>query len=411
MDWLDHLERGILAHWIKHAPDTARGGFLGKLGPAWEPDPAAPKGLVQHARFMWTFSAAYRHLERPEFKIMADRARSFLEDFFRDRLHGGWLWSVSAGGPALDARKHVYPHSFVIYAFSEYARAFGDPGALDTALETFSLLEKHVLDREHGGYIESFDQGWKEIPQHEDIGIKGNRKSMNSHIHMLEALTALCLASGNAAAPHARLLDLIGICGSKIFNPARHSLDLFFERDWTRLPSPTSFGHDIELSWLMSEATHVAGLQEADTRETTILLARNTLKAVLPGGGRGIAYEGDSAGAAHDKRRIWWAEAEALVGFANAYRLTGEQAFREAFLEIEQWVENHQIDRTHGDWHEAIGPDDRPSGDKGHLWKEPYHQSRACLELAAHGFISNRPSGPHNRAHLPSSSSGAGTHR
>jgi len=375
MNYRRHLEDVILKPWIEHAPDRAHGGFYGKLDHRWQPDPDAPKGLVQHSRFLWSFSAAYRRTHHPEYRRMADQARAFLMTHFHDRKHDGWFWSVEADGTPRDRRKHVYPHSFVIYAFAEYARAFDDSEARQTAIDTFQLLEQRARDPGHGGYRESFTENWAETGQHEDMGISGRRKSMNSHIHLLEAATTLLPAY---PAARARLLELLELCINHIFNPSRASLDLFFEDDWTRLPSPTSYGHDIELSWLLDEAAQALGTPDAAVAVTKAL-ATNTLKGLVTG--QGLHYEGDATGRIVDRRRVWWVQAEALVGFLNAYQRTRDSAFLKAFEDIRHWICARQADLALGDWHEETserGP--ATPGFKGHLWKEPYHQSRACLE-------------------------------
>ncbi len=380
---LKHLENGILKPWAEHALDRENGGFYGSLDENWKPDARAPKGLVQHARFLWSFSAAFERLGRGAHRELADHAYAFLLNRFRDPKFGGWYFTVDYAGRPLDARKHVYAQSFVIYAFSQYAKAFRNEDALDVALETFRLVDRRAHDDAQLGYSECFTEDWQEADQHPDFGIQGKRKSMNTHIHMLEAVTTLHLASEKircASDPlvEERLRELMGLCAEKIFNPARKSLDLFFEKDWTRLESPTSYGHDIELSWLLHEAGEALGIAER-FYPVSIALAEGALRGLSDG--EGLYYEGDSSGACEDRRRVWWVQAEGAVGFLNAFALTGEPRFLSAFDSIQKWISDHQADSRLGDWHEEIDERGEPHGKKGHLWKEPYHQSRACLEV------------------------------
>lgn len=392
-NYLDHLQNHILPFWEKYSVDQKRGGFFGKIDLRGKADHEASKGLVQHCRYLWTFSAAYEQFSESRYEKIAKHALDFLFKHFKDLEYGGYFFAVEADGRPLDSRKHVYPHSFVMYAMAEYARVFNDQTVLNEALQVFQLLETKTHDSKFGGYAESFDKAWIEIDQHEDMGIAGKRKSMNSHIHMLEALTTLakaCRANTNVGSVDLvleRLRELVDLCVGKIFNPNRKSLDLFFEKDWTRLPSPTSFGHDIELSWLLEEAAHFLGVVDK-TRPVSFSLAENSLKGLKPNSG--LLYEGDAhAEKILDSRRVWWVEAEALVGFYNAYKILGNttdgKRYLAAFENVEKWIFENMVDREFGEWFEEISGDGLVDGQKslmkGHLWREPYHQSRACLEI------------------------------
>jgi len=77
--YLSHLADGIMAFWIKHGPDNRHGGFYGGLDRKGNPSPSLPKGLVQHARFLWSFSVAYRLDPQPVYHDMANRSFNFLD--------------------------------------------------------------------------------------------------------------------------------------------------------------------------------------------------------------------------------------------------------------------------------------------------------------------------------------------
>jgi mannobiose 2-epimerase len=79
--------------------------------------------------------------------------------------------------------------------------------------------------------------------------------------------------------------------------------------------------------------------------------------------------------------KVWWVQAEALVGFLNAYALSGDESFMDAFSNVEDWVFARQVDREYGEWHNEITPRGNYRGAKGSLWKTPYHTARACIEL------------------------------
>jgi mannobiose 2-epimerase len=380
--YLHHLTDGIMAFWVKHGPDTRHGGFYGGLDRKGNPSPSLPKGLVQHARFLWAFSAAYRLDPQPAYQDMADRSLSFLRERFYDPARLGWYYLVSVEGLPLNKQKHLYGQSFAIYGLSEYSLAFGSEEALGLALETFGVVDKFGHDSQWGGYRESFSEDWNPIPQHPDYGVSGDRKTMNTHVHLLESFTNLYRASQDAAVK-SRLEELIDLCANTITDTRRGCAFQFFEPDWAPLPSPVSYGHDIELSWLLTEAGDACGISNVSSiHEPAVSLARGVARNGLDRENGGVFYEGDERGRATGKQKVWWVQAEALVGFLNAYALTGDESFMDAFLNVEEWVFARQFDREYGEWHQEITPEGECRGEKGSIWKTPYHTARACIELA-----------------------------
>jgi mannobiose 2-epimerase len=379
--YLRHLTNGIMAFWIKHGLDTGHGGFYGTLDRKGNPTPSLPKGLVQHARFLWSFSATYRLDPQPVYHDMADRSFNFLREHFYDPARLGWYYLVSAEGLPLNKQKHLYGQSFAIYGLSEYFLAFGNEEALRLALDTFGVMDRFGHDSQWRGYRESFSEEWNSIPQHQDYGASGDQKTMNTHIHLLESFTNLYRASQDATVK-SRLEELIDLCANTITDTRRGCAFQFFEHDWTPLPSPVSYGHDIELSWLLTEAGDVCEIGNASSiHEISLVLARGVARNGLDRGNGGVFYEGDEGGRATGKQKVWWVQAEALVGFLNAYTLSGDESFIDAFVNLEGWVFARQVDREYGEWHQQITPEGECRGEKGSLWKTPYHNARACIEL------------------------------
>jgi len=374
---LSHLTYGIMAFWIEHGPDVGHGGFYGGLDRKGNPIPFLPKSLVQHARFLWSFSAAYRLDPQPAYHDMADRSFNFLRECFYDPARLGWYYLVSAEGLPLNKQKHLYGQSFAIYGLSEYFLAFGSEEALRLALETFGVIDELGHDSQWRGYRESFSEEWSPIPQHPDYGVSGDRKTMNTHIHLLESFTNLYRASQDATVK-SRLEELIDLCVNTITDTKRGCALQFFEPDWTPLPSPVSYGHDIELSWLLTEAGDVC---EISVDEPSLSLARAVARNGLDRENGGVFYEGDEGGKATRKQKVWWVQAEALVGFLNAYALSNDDSFINAFSNVEGWVFARQVDREYGEWHQEITPEGEWRGEKGSIWKTPYHTARACMEI------------------------------
>jgi mannobiose 2-epimerase len=144
-----------------------------------------------------------------------------------------------------------------------------------------------------------------------------------------------------------------------------------------------TFGHDIEGSWLLCEAAEVLRDDSllAEVQAATVKIARSALREGLDPAG-GLFYEGRS-GIIIDKSKEWWPQAEAVVGFWNAWQISGEIAFKNAALQCWRFIQEKIVDRMHGEWFWRIDergfPDD--SQPKISAWKCPYHNSRCCLEI------------------------------
>jgi mannobiose 2-epimerase len=96
----------------------------------------------------------------------------------------------------------------------------------------------------------------------------------------------------------------------------------------------------------------------------------------------GLFYEGRD-GRIINPNKEWWPQAEAVVGFYNAWQLTGDNAFREAAGRCWQFIQNHVVDHEHGEWFWCVRRDGTPdpSLPKVSPWKCPYHNGRCCLEI------------------------------
>jgi len=377
----EELTENILKFWATRTPDPVLGGFVGRVGPDGRPHPEAPRGAILNARILWTFAAAYRQLGTPLYREMAEHAYRYFVRHFVDADHGGVYWLVAADGRPLDTRKHVYAQSFAIYALSEWHRATGDEAALALARAIYGLIEAHCADRVHGGYVEACDRAWRPL---EDVRLSAKDapepRSMNTHLHVLEAYTNLYRVWPDAELA-VRLQALIELFLRAIYHPATGHLILFFDERWRPRSRAVSFGHDIETSWLLLEAVDVLGQATLRPRvqQASLHLARATLaEGRAPDGS--LYYEIDEQGRL-DTDRHWWPQAEALVGFLNAYQESGEVAFYEAAEGVWRYIRKRQRDTQGGEWFARVRDDGTPyPDDKVDFWKGPYHNGRACLE-------------------------------
>jgi mannobiose 2-epimerase len=318
---------------------------------------------------------------------MARRACDDLLTRFWDEGHGGLFWSIDANGRPLDTRKHLYGQVFGIYALSEYHRLTGDAQALERAIAIYRLMEEHARDRTHGGYFEELDRAWRrrtEIkPRQRLMGGPGS-KSQNAHLHLMEAYTSLLRAWPD---PGLRddLRALTELMLTRVLNPANHHLHLFLDDDWAPRSEEISYGHDIEFSWLVCETADVLGdgdLQRRARVEALAIADACWREGVDADGG--MFNEGGPAGVL-DPNKDWWPQAEAAVGFLNAWELSQERRYLDAARRTWEFIDRCLVDHQQGEWYRSADRAGRPDlrSPPISLWKCPYHNGRACLETVA----------------------------
>jgi mannose/cellobiose epimerase-like protein (N-acyl-D-glucosamine 2-epimerase family)/predicted GH43/DUF377 family glycosyl hydrolase len=382
------LETDILPFWLKYI-DREKGGFYGLVRNDGGFDAAAPKGLVAHARFLWAYSAAYARYSRAEHLDAARSAYACLTGTLRDAERGGFWWAVGPKGPELE-EKVIYGQAFALYALSEYFLATRDREALELAAETYTLIERVARDRELGGYWEACDREWTR-PMAFALSAVDIRcdKSMNTNLHVLEALSAFYRAT---LRPEARrsLASLLETFAEKAF-AGKASLSLYFDRAWKPMTDHVSWGHDIESCWLITEAADLAyggsaaeGARLAPPRViAAIEAAREGTLAVLAENGWSLPRE--RARGRTETQRDWWVQAEAVVGAVDAWQATGDGRYLDAAVRVWDYIEDKVIDRENGEWFWGVSADGEAVMDlpKGGMWKTAYHDGRACLEVMA----------------------------
>ncbi|MBE0696618.1 MAG: AGE family epimerase/isomerase [Anaerolineaceae bacterium] len=384
------LRGNILPFWLAHAADHEKGGFHGSISNDLVVDDSVERSLVLCARMLWTYSAAYRFYRDPQYLEMARHAYAALTGPFLDKDFGGMYWRVDSDGAATNTRKQTYGQAFAIYALAEYHRASGEEEPLRLAQELFRLIEDHAGDPLNGGYIEGCARDWSTLA---DMRLSDKEpfncpKSMNTLLHILEGYTNLLRVWDH---PHLRQqqVKLVEIFFARVINPRTHLTRLFFELDWQPLGDRFSFGHDIECSWLLVEAAEVLGDETltARARETALQMADEVYQRGLDKDGSLFA-EGGPEGVS-DPFKHWWAHAEGVVGFFNASEICAEndtprqERYLNAALRLWEYIEAEFIDHQHGEWFKVL---DRigtplPGQPKAGPWEDPYHQSRACMEI------------------------------
>jgi len=379
---MEELTHNILPYWMKNMPDQDGGGFYGQINGRDNVVPGAPKGGILNARILWSFSAAYLKLRDPLYLEMARRAHDYIYRYFFDEKHGGTYWSLKSNGEPLDTKKQIYSQAYFIYALSTYHLASGERESLDRAIELFRLIEEHSFDRERGGYFEAFTREWGEIA---DLRLSekdaNEKKTMNTHLHVLEAYTTLYMVWPD---PELRqqLAMLIKVFSERIVDPQTSHLNLFFDEEWNCRSTIVSYGHDIEASWLLCEAAEALG--EAESVSGLALRIASAAHEGLAGDGS-LFYEKDDAAGHFDRDRHWWVQSEAVVGFLNAWQLSGDTGWLELASDALDYILHNISDPVNGEWHWSIRDDGSVNleDDKAGFWKCPYHNTRMCLEVLA----------------------------
>jgi cellobiose epimerase len=378
----EHLFGFYLPFWCGPALDPKNGGWMGWLSNDLKSDRSQPKGLIVNARILWAFSAVHQVRPEPLYFEMASRAFDFVMNKFWDSEHGGAFWRLDDEGKVIDDSKKIYGQAFYIYALAEFHRAFGSRAALARAKELFELVEHHAHDEKFGGYIEVCNRDWSEAASarlsEKDLAEK---KSMNNHLHVLEAFTNLYRVWREPRVAE-RLRELIEIFLVRVLDKKTKHLHHFFDEQWRVRSDTYTFGHDIEASWLLCEAAEI--LDDAKLPAHVCGIALQMAEAVFNegfGADGGLCYEGRN-GRIIDEARECWPQAEAMVGFLNAYKLSPNKVFLSAALQTWKFIESNLIDRVHGEWFWRINADGKPDAKlpKVSEWKGPYHATRACLE-------------------------------
>jgi cellobiose epimerase len=376
------LRSNILPFWMRYGIDEEFGGFRGRISNDLVVERLAEKGLILNARILWTFSRVYEVYGEQQFLDIARRAYEYIAKYFRDVEHGGVYWMVDYKGAPTDTKKRIYGQAFTLYALAEYSRAANDENALAFAISLFELIEKYSYDAVNGGYFETFERDWTIATDQRLSNVDmDEKKSMNTHLHVMEGYAVLLQVWENGTL-RKRLRELIEIFHRRILNQRNHHLLMFFDENWKSKSDHISYGHDIEASWLMVEAAESlgdAGLLE-DSKAEAVRIAQAVYEEGLDSDG-GLLYEADSTGLI-DTDKHWWPQAEAVVGFLNAYEISGQTHFLKAAERSWEFIDARIVDHLHGEWFWKVSRDGEVSNEnfKVDAWKCPYHNSRACLE-------------------------------
>lgn len=375
----EHLEKTMIPFW-SGLRDREYGGYYGYMDYGLKTDKHYEKGCILNSRILWFFSNVYMLLGKESLKEEAEHAYRFLRERCLDKEYGGVYWSVTFDGQVKDDTKHTYNQAFAVYALSSYYDAVKDPEALKTALGIWRLMEERCTDS--SGYLEAFTRDFKP-EDNEKLSENGvmAEKTMNTLLHVFEAYTELYRVSRNEAVAD-RLRFMLDIVADKVYNRELGRQEVFFDREWHSLIDLYSYGHDIEAAWLFDRGLEVLG----DSRylEKISPITKEITKNIYERAVYKGALLNEREKGTPDTTRVWWVQAEGIVGFINGFQKdAGNKAYLDTAKMLWEYTKAHLIDSREGsEWFWAADEYDRPlSKPIVEPWKCPYHNGRMCMEV------------------------------
>lgn len=375
----EHLTEKLIPFW-EGLRDDQYGGYYGYMGYDLKTDQTYEKGCILNSRILWFFSNAYSLLGEDHLRIHAEHAYRFMREYCVDREYGGVYWSVTCDGRVKDSTKHTYNQAFAIYALSSYYDAVKDEGALKLAMELQELIEEKC--RDPFGYLEAFDRKF-EPEDNDKLSENGvlAEKTMNTLLHVFEAYTELYRVSRDKkiADKIRKMLDTIA---DKIYNPKLGRQEVFFDSRWNSLIDLYSYGHDIETAWLVDRGLEVLG--EKEYKEKLAPITAEITKNIYDRALVDNSLLNEAENGVDDTTRVWWVQAETVVGFINGYQKNPqEKKYLEAAEAVWGYIKEYLIDPREGsEWFWSVDaqgtPAEKPIVEP---WKCPYHNGRMCMEV------------------------------
>ena len=395
-----HFTEGLIPFWAKRGVDKEYGGYLTCYdadGNLIEED--TNKYIVTQTRMIWGYSLFHKLFpDNPQYLEDARQGVDFFIKHFWDPKYGGWYWKVARDGSLIDNGKVVYGQSFAIYALTEYYKSTGDKRGLDYAVKTFDLLQKYCVDAFRGGYYENLENDWT---LSSDGFHAGDRKSLDIHMHLLECFTNLYQASGQEIHKR-RLQEVIDVILKYMVDPESGCGLNQFSLDFTPIPAiairrtwnaeregesveiplnTTSYGHNVELAWLLVWAGEALGKPRNAYEKVTRRLVDHSLKYGLDYKIGGIYRDGVHEGPALVKDKEFWQNAEALVSYLDSYEITGDERYLKAFHLVWNFINTYMINHKLGEWMTLIDENGKPIVPGiGNPWKCCYHSGRSLYE-------------------------------
>ena len=395
----NYLNEKLIPFWTQKAVEPKYGGFQTNYDRDGNRTEVTEKSFLSQCRSIFTISHAMRlGFKWPNGEESIKQGIEFLSKHFLDLENDGYYWIVSEEGKPIDDNKIIYGHSFLIYGLSEFALLSGDQFAKDEAIRIFDLLQTKVADKVNDGYHEHFDRFFNLKQSRGDIK---SHKSLDVHMHLMEAFTTLYELTGDENHKKA-LMDVIELIFDKMVDPKTGTGISMFTVDWKPIANVeldtvwgrdrfdedgkttdiTSYGHNIELAWLYLHAQDVLGIPREKSLDRVIPIYEHTFKNGVDWKFGGLYVEGERNGQSTERTKEFWQQAEAMVGFLDAYQLTNDSRYLDAYKNIHDFVFTKIINWHQGEWFALT----EENGDliwdyMGTSWKVFYHTVRGTAQI------------------------------
>lgn len=396
-----HLTTELLPFWTTRTADYEQGGFITQFDLHGADSGEDEKSLIAQARSIYTYASAHRAgYGDGQLAELARHGVDYLLTRMWDQEQGGFYWMTNRRGEVTNDQKIVYGQSFAIYCLSEYTLATGDPRGGEYAQQVFDLLQKYAADTCFGGYFEMFHRDWT-LKGPGAAG--GDRKTLDAHMHLMEAFTTLYECTGQPI--HRRkLLEVIGLLVTKIMHPDYGTGVPQFWADWRVAPQikfdviwgwdrftedgvkraaedNTSYGHNAEFAWLLLHALTVLGISHETYHDQLLKPLSHAVNYGVDWSFGGVFVEGSHRGEVYDREKEFWQQAEALIGFLDAYRLFGDEVYWKAYENVHRFVMDKMINHPVGEWWPLLTRQGVPIWTHmSHSWKINYHTVRSAVQ-------------------------------
>ena len=397
----NHLVNELLPFWITRMVDENNGGFITHFDKDGKDTGDDEKSLIAQTRSLYTLSSAHRAgYGDGKFVDLAKHGADFLINRMWDREHGGFYWMMDRKGNVKIDRKIIYGHSFAIYSLSEYTLATGDHRGMEYAEKVFDLIQKYCADTMYGGYWEMFLRDWTLCGPGSQ---GGDRKTLDVHMHLMEAFTALYECTGKDV--HRRkLLEVIDILLYRIIHPEYKTGIPQFYKDWTIAPQikfdiiwgwdrftsegqksnvtdNTCYGHNAEFAWLLIHALEILGIDPGTYSSLLRTIFDHTVRNGIDEEFGGVFVEGPHAGGVSDMEKEFWQQAEVLIGMLDAFLMFKDPVYWNAYKNVHRFVIDKMVNKGVGEWWPLLTRRGDPIWTHmSHSWKVNYHTVRSMVQ-------------------------------
>lgn len=370
----DILKNNILSFWMKHSVNITNSSFFGEIDRNGKANPDAERGGILQSRILWAFSAGYNSLKDPEYLKIAEMAYDSLYADFWDKEFGGIYFSIDSNGKPLNTSKMTDCQCYAIYGINEFFTATRRRDVFDLACEIIGFLEGGLKDSANGGYVSSLNNDYSK-----DNNTDYSVKTLNAQVHIIESCAAYLKNNGSDY-----LKDIVSDSFDIIMKFYQGGYFSYTANEnYTEFSKHTWYGLNLETAWFLYDAALTLSDEKRISIAENVLIEScdwAILNAVDSDGG--IYYEGDA-----DNVKVFnkegWPQTEAMIAFAYAYKITGDEKYLCAANSSFNFLKENIIDFENGEWINGVDKERKDLGNplKAGFWKCPYHNTRGMLKM------------------------------